>query len=183
MGWRTAFALILGTMIPITFFVLRSSVGTSWRAKATERTPTAPSTAAAREILRSAATYFVTRSDRSVFARSRTRKNSTMRASRFSLRRRWPRSAMRRVLRSWRSTDRVGLYAARTMGSRCPGGRLRRWRRDRRRRLRSPRGVVLLQGLAVELREPALVEGGEELPAELQGVLDAAVLLAALAGE
>src|SRR5881628_427588 len=58
----------------------------------------------------SATRYFSTRFDRTAFARSRTRKNSTIRASCLSFSRRCPRSAVRRIRRSWRSWDRVGLY-------------------------------------------------------------------------
>src|SRR5437867_11723933 len=114
--------------------------------------------------------YFSARFDRSVFARSRTRKNSTMRASRFSLSSRWPRSAVLRVRRSWRSCDRVGLYSARTI-LRAHLGRPAVLR------------VVLLQRLAVDLREPRFVDRREETPANLERRLDRPVLFGPLANE
>src|SRR3990172_2401103 len=166
----TLFASIFGTMIPMTFFVLRSRVGTSREAKAADFTPMDPSMARAIAIRCSATRDFSARFERRVFARSRTRKNSTMRASRLSFSKRWPRSAIRRVRRSWRSWDRVGLYCARTILR----GHLR---------LPAPRGVVRLEDLPVDLREPCLVDRREELPADLEGLLDRAVLLVPLADE
>src|SRR5437867_12996130 len=157
-------------MIPITFFVLSCRVGTSLEASAADRTPMDPSIARAIAIRCSATRYFSARCDRSVFARSSTRKNSTISASRFSLSSRWPRSAIRRVRRSWSSWHRVGLYSARTI--------LRAHLR------RAPvLRMVLLEGLAVDLREPGLVQRRQELPADLEGVDDAPVLLGALADE
>src|SRR5437016_1548963 len=94
----------------------------------------------------SATRYLSARWDRSVFARSRTRKNSTISASRFSFRSRCPRSAMRRVRRSWRSWDRVGLYSART---------ILRAHLDRAPIFR----VILLQRLPIDLCQPRLVDG------------------------
>ena len=94
----------------MTFFVFSSSVGVSVRASAADFTPIEPSIARAIAMRASATRYFSTRFDRTAFARSRTRKNSTMSASCFSFRSLWPRSAVRRVLRSWSKTDRVGLY-------------------------------------------------------------------------
>src|SRR6266545_2993843 len=167
---RTLFASIFGTMIPITFFVLSYRVGTSLEASAADRTPMDPSIARAIAIRCSATRYLSARFDRSVFARSSTRKNSTISASRFSFSSRWPRSAMRRVRRSWRSWDRVGLYSARTI------------LRAHLRRTAVLR-MVLLERLAVDLREPSLVQRREEFPTDLEGVDDAPVLLGALADE
>ena len=113
--FRTAFALIFGTMMPITFFVFSSSDGASVRANAADLTPMDPSIARAIAIRASATLYFSTRFDRTAFARSRTRKNSTINASCFSFRSLCPRSAVRRVRRNWRRTDRVGLYWTRTI--------------------------------------------------------------------
>src|SRR6266487_4062251 len=157
-------------MIPMTFFVFSCRVGTSRDASAADRTPMDPSIARAIAMRCSATRYFSARFDRSVFARSSTRKNSTINASRFSFSRRWPRSAMRRVRRSWSSWDRVGLYSARTI--------LRAHLR------RAPvLRMVLLERLSVDLREPGLVQRRQELPAYLEGVDDAPVLLGTLADE
>src|SRR5947209_11280417 len=157
-------------MIPITFFVLSWSVGTSLEASAADSTPIDPSIARAMAMRCSAIRYFSAKFDRSVFARSRTRKNSTMRASRFSLRSRWPRSAVLRVRRSWSSCDRVGLYSARTI------------LRTHLRCLAVLR-VVLLEGLPVDFREPRLVDRREESTADLEGRFDRPVLLRPLADE
>src|SRR2546427_147522 len=118
----------------------------------------------------SATRYLSARCERSVFARSRTRKNSTINASRFSFRRRCPRSAVRRVRRSWRSCDRVGLYSARTT-LRTHLGRAAILR------------VVLVERLPIDLRQPGLVDRREEAPTDLEGVLDGSVLLGTLPDE
>src|SRR5437879_4195572 len=157
-------------MIPITFFVLSWSVGTSLEASAADSTPIDPSIARAMAMRCSEIRYFSARFDRSVFARSRTRKNSTMRASRFSLRSRWPRSAVLRVRRSWSNCDLVGLYSARTI------------LRTHLRRLAVLR-VVLLEGLPVDLRQPGLVDRREAPPAALESRLHRPVLLRPLAAE
>src|SRR5256712_4551588 len=157
-------------MIPITFFVLSWSVGTSLEASAADSTPIDPSIARAMAMRCSEIRYFSARFDRSVFARTRTRKNATMRASRFSLRSRWPRSAVLRVRRSWSNCDRVGLYSARTI------------LRTHLRRLAVLR-VVLLEGLPVDFCEPRLVDRREEPPADLEGRFDRPVLLGPLADE
>src|SRR5207245_5998486 len=151
-------------MMPITFFVFSWSVGTSFEARAADRTPIDPSIARAMASRCSAIRYLSARWDRSVFARSRTRKNSTMRASRFSFKRRCPRSAVRRVRRSWSSWDRVGLYSARTI-LRAHLGRVPILR------------VVLLERLSIDLRQPRLVDRRQEEPSDLERVNDAPVLL------
>src|SRR5256712_7987345 len=157
-------------MMPITFFVFSWSVGTSFEASAADRTPIDPSIARAMAIRCSATRYLSARCDRSVFARSRTRKNSTISASRFSFRGRCPRSAVRRVRRRDRSWERVGLYSARTI---------------LRAHLRRPPvlRMVLVERLPIDLRQPSLVDRREEAPSDLEGVLDAPVLLGALADE
>src|SRR2546427_11066992 len=157
-------------MMPITFFVFSWSVGTSFEARAADRTPIDPSIARAMAIRCSATRYLSARWDRSVFARSRTRKNSTIRALRFSFRRRGPRSAIRRVRRNWRSWDRVGLSSARTI-LRAHLGRAPIFR------------VVLVERLPVDLRQPGLVDRREEAPSDLERVLDGPVLLGALTDE
>src|SRR2546428_2493712 len=157
-------------MMPITFFVFSWSVGTSFEARAADRTPIDPSIARAMASRCSATRYLSARCERSVFARSRTRKNSTINASRFSFRRRWPRSAVRLVRRSWRSWDRVGLYSARTT-LRTHLGRAAILR------------VVLVERLPVNLRQPSLVDRRQEAPSDLEGVLNGPVLLGALADE
>src|SRR3989442_7847119 len=164
---RTLFASIFGTMMPITFLVFNWSVGTSFEARAADRTPMDPSMARAMAIRCSATRYLSARCDRSVFARSRTRKNSTMSASRFNLRSRCPRSAVRRVRRRDRSWERVGLCSARTI---------------LRAHLRRPPvlRVVLIERLPIDLRQPGLVDGREEAPSNLECVLDAPVLLGPL---
>src|SRR6266508_6719852 len=143
-------------MIPMTFFVLSCRVGTSLEASAADRTPIDPSIARAIAIRCSATRYLSARFDRSVFARSSTRKNSTISASRFSFRSRWPRSAIRRVRRSWSSWERVGLYSARTI------------LRAHLRRISVLR-MVLLEGLSVDLRDPGLVQRLQELITDLGG--------------
>src|SRR2546428_9864835 len=157
-------------MMPITFFVFSWSVGTSFEARAADRTPIDPSIARAMAIRCSATRYLSARWDRSVFARSRTRKNSTISASRFNLRSRCPRSAVRRVRRRDRSWERVGLYSARTI---------------LRAHLRRPPvlRVVLIERLPIDLRQPGLVDGREEAPSNLECVLDAPVLLGTLPDE
>src|SRR5881296_1269734 len=157
-------------MMPITFFVFSWSVGTSFEASAADRTPIDPSIARAMAIRCSATRYLSARWDRSVFARSRTRKNSTINASRFNLRSRCPRSAVRRVRRRDRSWERVGLYSARTI---------------LRAHLRRPPvlRMVLVERLPIDLRQPGLVDRREEAPSDLEGVLDGPVLLGALADE
>src|SRR2546425_5804990 len=157
-------------MMPITFLVFNWSVGTSFEARAADRTPMDPSMARAMAIRCSATRYLSARCDRSVFARSRTRKNSTISASRFNLRSRCPRSAVRRVRRRDRSWERVGLYSARTI---------------LRAHLRRPPvlRVVLIERLPINLRQPGLVDGREEAPSNLEGVLDAPVLLGTLSDE
>src|SRR3989442_4721356 len=157
-------------MMPITFLVFNWSVGTSFEARAADRTPMDPSMARAMAIRCSATRYLSARCDRSVFARSRTRKNSTMSASRFNLRSRCPRSAVRRVRRRDRSWERVGLYSARTI---------------LRAHLRRPPvlRVVLIERLPIDLRQPGLVDGREEAPSNLECVLDAPVLLGTLPDE
>src|SRR3989449_6048666 len=157
-------------MMPITFFVFSWSVGTSFEASAADRTPIDPSIARAMAIRCSATRYLSARCDRSVFARSRTRKNSTISASRFSFRSRCPRSAVRRVRRRDRSWERVGLYSARTI---------------LRAHLRRPPvlRMVLVERLPIDLRQPGLVDRREEAPSDLEGVLDGPVLLGALADE
>src|SRR2546427_2124027 len=157
-------------MMPITFFVFSWSVGTSFEASAADRTPIDPSIARAMAIRCSATRYLSARCDRSVFARSRTRKNSTINASRFSLRSRCPRSAVRRVRRRDRSWDRVGLYSARTI-LRAHLGRAAIFR------------VVLLERLPVDLRQPSLVDRRQEKPSDLERLLDAPVLLGTLPDE
>src|SRR3989475_9093035 len=157
-------------MIPITFFVLCWRVGTSFDARAADSTPIDPSIARAMAMRCSEIRYFSAKFDRSVFARSRTRKNSTMRASRFSLRSRWPRSAVLRVRRSWSNCDLVGLYSARTILR----AHLRRFAVLR---------VVLLEGLPVDFCEPRLVDRRQEPPADLEGRFDRPVLLRPLADE
>src|SRR2546425_913604 len=84
-------------MIPITFFVFSSRDGASVSANAADFTPMDPSIARAIAIRASATLYFSTRFDRTAFARSKTRKNSTINASCLSFRSLWPRSATRRV--------------------------------------------------------------------------------------
>src|SRR5256712_11930232 len=157
-------------MMPITFLVFNWSVGTSFEARAADRTPMDPSMARAMAIRCSATRYLSARCDRSVFARSRTRKNSTISASRFNLRSRCPRSAVRRVRRRDRSWERVGLYSARTI---------------LRAHLRRPPvlRMVLVERLPIDLRQPGLVDRREEAPSDLEGVLDGPVLLGALADE
>src|SRR5256712_11039206 len=157
-------------MMPITFFVFSWSVGTSFEASAADRTPIDPSMARAMAIRCSATRDLSARCDRSVFARSRTRKNSTISASRFNLRSRCPRSAVRRVRRRDRSWDRVGLYSARTI------------LRAHLRRLPVLR-VVLVERLPIDLRQPGLVDRREEAPSDLERVLDAPVLLGTLPDE
>src|SRR2546427_5375913 len=157
-------------MMPITFFVFSWSVGTSFEASAADRTPIDPSIARAMAIRCSATRYLSARCDRSVFARSRTRKNSTINASRFSLRSRCPRSAVRRVRRRDRSWDRVGLYSARTI-LRAHLGRAAILR------------VVLLERLPIDLRQPRLVDRRQEKPSDLERLLDAPVLLGTLPDE
>src|SRR2546426_8398843 len=157
-------------MMPITFFVFSWSVGTSFEARAADRTPIDPSIARAMASRCSATRYLSARWDRSVFARSRTRKNSTINASRFSFRRRCPRSAVRRVRRSWRSWDRVGLYSARTI-LRAHLGRAAIFR------------VVLLERLPIDLRQPRLVDRRQEAPSDLERLLDTPVLLGTLPDE
>src|SRR2546428_5947631 len=157
-------------MMPITFFVFSWSVGTSFEARAADRTPIDPSIARAMASRCSATRYLSARCERSVFARSRTRKNSTINASRFSFKRRCPRSAIRRVRRNWRSWDRVGLYSARTI-LRAHLGRAPILR------------VVLVERLPVDLRQPGLVDGREEAPSDLERVLDRPVLLGTLPDE
>src|SRR2546428_4019450 len=157
-------------MMPITFFVFSWSVGTSFEARAADRTPIDPSIARAMAIRCSATRYLSARWDRSVFARSRTRKNSTIRASRFSFRRRWPSSAIRRVRRSWRSWYRVGLYSARTI-LRAHLGRAAILR------------MVLVERLPIDLRQPCFVAGRQEAPSDLEGVLNRPVLLRTLPDE
>jgi len=142
----------------------------AFTANAADFTPIEPSIARAIAIRCSATRYFSTRFERICFARSKTRKNSTIRASRFSFRRRWPRCAIFTVFFTRRSCDRVGLYWDRTT--------LRRHLR----RLAGPR-VEPLQGLSVDLREPRVVQVREELPRDLEGLLDRAVLLAPLPNE
>src|SRR6266511_4738736 len=161
---RTLFASIFGTMIPMTFFVLSCRVGTSLEASAADRTPIDTSIARAIAIRCSATRYLSARFDRSVFARSSTRKNSTISASRFSFSSRWPRSAIRRVRRSWSSWDRVGLYSARTILR----AHLRRTAVLRR---------VLLEGLAVDFQEPGVLQCRQELPTDLESIDDAPILL------
>src|SRR3989441_8105484 len=157
-------------MMPITFLVFNWSVGTSFEARAADRTPMDPSMARAMAIRCSAPRYLSARCDRSVFARSRTRKNSTISASRFNLRSRCPRSAVRRVRRRDRSWERVGLYSARTI--------LRAHLRG------TPiRVLVLIGRLRIDLRQPGLVDGREVAPSNLEGVLDAPVLLGTLSDE
>src|SRR3989475_12024056 len=157
-------------MMPITFFVFSWSVGTSFEASAADRTPMDPSMARAMAIRCSATRYLSARWDRSVFARSRTRKNSTISASRFSFRSRCPRSAVRRVRRRDRGWERVGLYSARTIL--CA-------------HLRRPPvlRMVLVERFPIDLRQPSLVDGREEAPSDLEGVLDAPVLLGTLPDE
>src|SRR3989454_4165160 len=157
-------------MMPITFFVFSWRVGTSFEARAADRTPIDPSIARAMASRCSATRYLSARWDRSVFARSRTRKNSTINASRFSFRRRCPRSAVRRVRRSWRSWDRVGLYSARTI-LRAYLGRAAILR------------MVLVERLPVDLRQPRLVDRRQEKPSDLERLLDAPVLLGTLPDE
>src|SRR3989442_5187884 len=167
---RTLFASIFGTMMPITFLVFNWSVGTSFEARAADRTPMDPSMARAMAIRCSATRYLSARCDRSVFARSRTRKNSTISASRFNLRSRCPRSAVRRVRRRDRSWERVGLYSARTI-LRAHLGRAAILR------------MVLVERLPIDLRQPGLVDRREEAPSDLEGILDAPVLLGTLPDE
>src|SRR5438093_4522745 len=157
-------------MMPITFFVFSWSVGTSFEASAADRTPIDPSIARAMAIRCSATRYLSARCDRSVFARSRTRKNSTINASRFNLRSRCPRSAVRRVRRRDRSWERIGLYSARTI---------------LRAHLRRPPvlRMVLVERLPIDLRQPGLVDGREEAPSDLEGLLGAPVLLGTLPDE
>src|SRR3989449_7503633 len=157
-------------MMPITFFVFSWSVGTSFEASAADRTPIDPSIARAMAIRCSATRYLSARCDRSVFARSRTRKNSTINASRFSLRSRCPRSAVRRVRRRDRSWDRVGLYSARTI-LRAHLGRAAILR------------MVLVERLPIDLRQPGLVDSCQEAPSDLEGVLNRPVLLRTLPDE
>src|SRR2546425_3599358 len=157
-------------MMPITFFVFSWSVGHSFEARAADRTPIDPSIARAMAIRCSATRYLSARWDRSVFARSRTRKNSTINASRFNLRSRCPRSAVRRVRRRDRSWERVGLYSARTI-LRAHLGRAAILR------------MVLIERLPVDLRQPSLVDRRQEAPSDLEGVLNGPVLLGAFADE
>src|SRR5438034_6776482 len=155
-------------MMPITFFVFSWSVGTSFEASAADRTPIDPSIARAMAIRCSATRYLSARWDRSVFARSRTRKNSTINASRFNLRSRCPRSAVRRVRRRDRSWERVGLYSARTI---------------LRAHLRRPpvRRMVLVERLPLDLREPGAVDGRAAAPSDREGILDVPRVLGTLA--
>src|SRR3989442_8301867 len=150
--------------------ILHWSVGTCFEARDADRTPMDPSMARAMAIRCSATRYLSARCDRSVFARSRTRKNSTISASRFNLRSRCPRSAVRRVRRRDRSWERVGLYSARTI---------------LRAHLRRPPvlRVVLIERLPIDLRQPGLVDGREKAPSNLECVLDAPVLLGTLSDE
>src|SRR3989454_10845239 len=151
-------------MVTIAYFVFTWRAGASSEASAADQAPIDPSIARAMAIRCSATRYLSARCDRSVFARSRTRKNSTISASRFSFRSRCPRSAVRRVRRRDRSWERVGLYSARTI---------------LRAHLRRPPvlRVVLVERLPIDLRQPGLVDGREEAPSNLECVLDAPVLL------
>src|SRR5437879_117332 len=161
-------------MIPMTFFVFSSSVGVSVRASAADFTPIEPSIARAIAMRASATRYFSTRFDRTAFARSRTRKNSTMSASCFSFRSLAPLRGPPRPPELEQDRSRRFVLDEHHLG----GHLLSRTQRPT-----TVGRVVLLQGLPINFREPRFIEGGEQLPSDLECLLDRSVLLGPLADE